>query len=276
MFKNDKGSVALVFALAAVPALGVLGATLDYSRASNARVVLQESVDSAALAALSNPKKPADKDLAIKIFNQRSAVDTTMSSVSPVVIVHSDNRIEVRGTAKVKTIIPVNGKTYMDVNTSSIASRGVQSQAQDISLKIKFDGADAWDLNEIYLYTIKSGSVALDVRQFLFSNATGATNKDVSVSIDPGDVWGFMFTNKKGGRIYYGKDGPNMPNQYSHTNPPFLRSNPIVCDGKTKNMHYWDDSDGQDQDFNDMVYSFVCTSSSGDKSGVSSKVRIEK
>ena len=49
-WRNDKGSVAIVFALAAVPMIGIAGMGLDYMRASQVRASLQAEADAAALA----------------------------------------------------------------------------------------------------------------------------------------------------------------------------------------------------------------------------------
>jgi Flp pilus assembly protein TadG len=49
-WRDDKGSVAIVFALAAVPMIGIAGIGLDYMRASQMRASLQAEADAAALA----------------------------------------------------------------------------------------------------------------------------------------------------------------------------------------------------------------------------------
>lgn len=74
---NESGSISLLFALASIPALGILGASLDYSRASNIRSVLQSGADSAALAAANGADLPWSKrqDLAKEVF--RSHVKTS-------------------------------------------------------------------------------------------------------------------------------------------------------------------------------------------------------
>jgi Flp pilus assembly protein TadG len=52
-FQNSDGNVAPIFALSVLPLMGLAGAALDYSRASNERSALQSLVDSAALTAAS-------------------------------------------------------------------------------------------------------------------------------------------------------------------------------------------------------------------------------
>ena len=48
---DDRGNVAIILALAAIPVLGATGAAVDYSRALQGRGMLQRVADSAALAA---------------------------------------------------------------------------------------------------------------------------------------------------------------------------------------------------------------------------------
>ena len=45
----NKGNVAVIFALAAVPLISFVGAAIDYSRASAARSAMQSAMDSTAL-----------------------------------------------------------------------------------------------------------------------------------------------------------------------------------------------------------------------------------
>src|ERR1700694_2324921 len=45
----DKGNVAVIFAIASLPILGLVGAAVDYTRVSNARASMQSALDSTAL-----------------------------------------------------------------------------------------------------------------------------------------------------------------------------------------------------------------------------------
>lgn len=47
--RDDRGNVAMMFAVAAVPLLGFAGAAIDYTRANNARTAMQAALDSTAL-----------------------------------------------------------------------------------------------------------------------------------------------------------------------------------------------------------------------------------
>lgn len=59
-FKNKKGGVAQVFAIAFVPLFGMVGVAFDYGQATNARARLQNAVDSATLQVATQIKTAAD------------------------------------------------------------------------------------------------------------------------------------------------------------------------------------------------------------------------
>jgi Flp pilus assembly protein TadG len=52
---EQRGSVAIIFALAMVPVLGMAGAAIDYGAASSARAQMAQASDAAALAAAKAP-----------------------------------------------------------------------------------------------------------------------------------------------------------------------------------------------------------------------------
>ena len=50
--KDERGAVALIFGLSILPAMGLVGVTVDYGRASLARVATSSAADAAALEAV--------------------------------------------------------------------------------------------------------------------------------------------------------------------------------------------------------------------------------
>lgn len=267
----ERGSIAAIFAAALVPALAAVGVAMDYSRATQARAVMQEASDAAALAALSEKGKKPDSSLAIKMFNMRVGAEKVLTGTKPVVVVHSDDRVEVRGEGRVKTLVPFNGIPQVDVRTTSIASRA--SGAQTVKLDVQFEGASASDLNDIYVYTMGPTDVVPSSLQHVFSNGCGCLHKSVTIDVKPGETWGFMLRNKRQGLKSYSLKLDDLPDQFSHKAPIHLKADPMVCDGKTKNMHSWDDAFPGYIDFNDMMYSFVCSTTG---SATPSAARIEK
>ncbi len=49
-FKDRRGGVAPMFAIAVVPIFGLVGASVDYSRANSVRTGMQSAIDATALA----------------------------------------------------------------------------------------------------------------------------------------------------------------------------------------------------------------------------------
>src|SRR5262249_11390892 len=47
--RDERGNVAMMFAIAAVPLIGFAGAAIDYTRANSARTAMQAALDSTAL-----------------------------------------------------------------------------------------------------------------------------------------------------------------------------------------------------------------------------------
>ncbi|OJV04463.1 MAG: hypothetical protein BGO20_19875 [Bosea sp. 67-29] len=67
-FRRDRsGNVMMIFGLALVPLMGVVGVAVDYSRASNARQALNAAIDSAALMAARDAQKLTDAQLTARV-----------------------------------------------------------------------------------------------------------------------------------------------------------------------------------------------------------------
>ena len=61
--RHEDGAVALLFALALIPLLGVAGAAMDYSRASSLQTAMQSAADSTALALSREAPKLSNAEL---------------------------------------------------------------------------------------------------------------------------------------------------------------------------------------------------------------------
>ena len=65
--RDQRGNVLMMFGLAIIPLMGVVGVAIDYSRASNARQALNAAIDSAALMAARDAQKLSDAQLRTRI-----------------------------------------------------------------------------------------------------------------------------------------------------------------------------------------------------------------
>lgn len=125
-FRSDlRGNVAALFALAAIPLVGLLGSAVDYSRASSARVDTQAATDAAALAGaqkLSTSASEAEKT-ASKVFAQNAPAALTKTPPN-VTISGNGQVIKVCATGTVQTsIMQVAGFSTLPVTACSEATR---------------------------------------------------------------------------------------------------------------------------------------------------------
>mgnify|MGYP003584081175 CR=1 FL=1 len=81
--ENDRGAVAIVFAVALIPIMGLSGAAIDYTRATQAKSKLQAATDSAALAALTvKASTLSQRELAARTVFEANRPDDVMPSVT--------------------------------------------------------------------------------------------------------------------------------------------------------------------------------------------------
>ncbi len=65
--QDRRGNVLVMTGLAIVPLMGVVGVSVDYSRATNVRQALSSAIDAASLMAARDAQKPTDADLKRRI-----------------------------------------------------------------------------------------------------------------------------------------------------------------------------------------------------------------
>ena len=120
--RSSDGSIAPLFALAAIPLMAALGASLDYSRASQVRESLQTALDSAVLVGAADTN--ADRDtLALNTFNANFAPKNSNITATPSFTTGSNGVYSGSATASVPTTL----LRVMLVNTISVSA---QSTAQ--------------------------------------------------------------------------------------------------------------------------------------------------
>jgi Flp pilus assembly protein TadG len=89
--RNERGNVAMIFAVSLVPLLGFVGAAIDYSRTTSARSSMKVALDSAALMVSkdlgSNPAMSAT-EISAKATSYFNALYTNGTS-SPIIVTAS-------------------------------------------------------------------------------------------------------------------------------------------------------------------------------------------
>lgn len=126
--QNDKGNVAMMFGLAMVPMVGMVGAAVDYSRASSVRTQLQVALDSAALMLSKEAANLSSAQLNTKALQYVTAqLNRPEAEALKVNAAYTANpsSIKVTGSASLKTdFMRLIGMPKMDVSTASTVSWG--------------------------------------------------------------------------------------------------------------------------------------------------------
>ena len=264
---NERGNVAVIFGLAAIPILGVTGVAVDYTRASHFRSILQSAVDASALAGATETSDAAITGTIEAFMNATLPGGLAVNDVTYSLDLQPDT-VAVTATARVPTTIAGIFIDEMPVSASATASHGEPVRLVDLSVT-NFN-SDAWDANSIYWYIIpKDGSLPADADlHLLLSNDPDNPAPEVPDVIQIGveDQIGFALINVTGGVHPYGKNSygqhvNSVHKFYSQESPENLRSagNADCSYGTVE--HSWDDNGGKtdDNDYNDAVYDFSCT-----------------
>jgi hypothetical protein len=124
----ERGNFGIVFALVAVPVVGIAGMALDYSRISSTRESLQASVDAAITAAAVNGGQVAAMQHTVSDFIDANfhgdgvKVTTTVNSSDmrvearymldlPVLAALGKSQVEIIASAEVESVAPLRGGT---------------------------------------------------------------------------------------------------------------------------------------------------------------------
>ena len=175
------GNVAVMFALASVPIICMVGATIDYSRANDVKVKMQSAVDSAAL--LLSKEAPTDTESQLEtnassyffaLFNAQDAQNIT---VTPQYSSSNGTSITVNAAADVPTtLLVLLGIKSVKVGTSSTAKWG----------SVKLRVALVLDNTGSMQQSGKMDALKIAAKNFLSQLQSGATNDgDIYVSIIP-------------------------------------------------------------------------------------------
>lgn len=134
LVRADRGNVAMMFAVALVPLIGIIGTAVDYSRAVAARSAMQAALDTVALMvskdAQANPSMTSAQATAAaqKYFDalyKESGTSNITITATYTQNTGMGSSIEVNGSAKVATdIMRYAGYTDMSVGTSSTTKWG--------------------------------------------------------------------------------------------------------------------------------------------------------
>ncbi|HEY1543387.1 MAG TPA: TadE/TadG family type IV pilus assembly protein [Xanthobacteraceae bacterium] len=156
------GNVAIIFALAIIPVLGLVGSAVDYSRASLVRSRLQAAADSAALFAATGSTATDSA----RVTAGTSAFTSQYGSVTPTVAV-ADGAVSVTANISVPTTLTsLFGFKNVPVSATSVANIGSGTSACVLALQTSGDG--------IFVH----GGSSLKANCGLYANSTSSNGID--------------------------------------------------------------------------------------------------
>src|SRR3954471_13211715 len=224
---DDRGNVAIILALAAIPVLGATGAAVDYSRALQGRGSLQRVADSAALAAakMSNATPAQRRKLATTMVeNQLSTIPNL--AMGPLVTVSepSAGRVKVEVDAAIATsVIKLLGYDQIGIGTTAVAvspSEAEVALALDTTGSMKDDMGTLRDTATKFVQTLYQAAPK-DALRVSVVPYVAAVNPGRSVLLDSGsvDVSGSSSTNANNMRGRY-IGAANVGNCNNTRSPP--------------------------------------------------------
>jgi Flp pilus assembly protein TadG len=123
LWGDRRGNVAVLFGLAAVPIMGVMGVAVDYSRASHYRAILQSAVDTAALAGATATSEKAIKATVVSVMDSTLPGGSSLNATHYSTHIDSDS-VTVSADAEVPTTIGGLFRAEMPVEVSATAHAG--------------------------------------------------------------------------------------------------------------------------------------------------------
>jgi Flp pilus assembly protein TadG len=140
---NEKGNVAILFALSLLPAIGGMGAAIDYSMANAQRTAMQAAIDATALAlAKQMPLTQAQLDARGKDFFSANLGAAPLSNLQ-LTIVPSTSKLNLTATADYSTkMVSIIGVNTMQIGAKTEAKWGIGKV--EVALALDNTGSMSW------------------------------------------------------------------------------------------------------------------------------------
>lgn len=151
ILRDKRGTVAVFFAVAAMPILVVLGGGIDFMQVTRARSLLQQALDTATLAATSNTAA------ANTLLNTNDSSGALFSNISVSWTNNSDGSVTGTATGQVRTtFLQLVHLPSIPITVSSTAAK--TSAQTPSSVIFTLTGAYGWYWKEVDLYTHTVGA----------------------------------------------------------------------------------------------------------------------
>jgi Flp pilus assembly protein TadG len=182
--RDETANFGIVFALASMPIMGLVGAAVDYTSASRVRQQLQEVLDMAAVAAAKSIGRPASEIQATaEAFVQANMPPNLQATPITVEFLNNGGVVRLRPTNPVRVptaMLPIIGITFVDVTASAEATNGYM----DLEIALVLDNTGSMSGTKISVLR-QAVTNFVDSMERL-SNEAGRTNS-IKVGIVPFD-----------------------------------------------------------------------------------------
>ena len=263
-FSNcEAGNVSVIFALASLAMLGVMGLAIDTSNAFNVRSDLQDACDSVALAqsiSIYNGGK-LDNEAAKLLMVDNFSMESNKLSLE---MQDSNGEVTCNASYLKETIFgSILGQDEFNISVVSTAVANTNTGSINLAIDLTNISSDARHWNQLYVYTYQDDFDVntLENRTLLVENKTGVSNdrgdqdyidqqtqEPISVSIPAGHKFGFELSSTNGSGV--------QNRFFSDLSPQNLEI--VNSDCFSNITHSWEDRIDGDRDFNDMEYTVSC------------------
>lgn len=142
--RDQRGNIAVMFAFAIMPMLGLVGAAIDYARASNARTAMQAALDTTALMISKDAAGLTDAQVTTKaqsyfnaLYKNSEVLNVSVSAVYTKPTPSTAGNIAMTGSGRVNTtFMKVAGFPTIDFKTASTATWGNTKSRVAIALDV--------------------------------------------------------------------------------------------------------------------------------------------
>ena len=202
--QDERGATAVIFSLSLLPVMGLMGAAVDYSRATSARSQLQSAVDAAALQLTREAPKLTDAQLTTRgqdIIKSLVKAHAKQFTTDTIVVTRGEKTLKINAKAHVDTaIMKVMGYDKLDIGTSSEAAWG--NKTIELALVLDNTGSMA---SSNKMTELKKASLSL----LSTLNQAAPDNDTIKVSVVPFDSHVRVNPNtyRNAGWVSYGLNG---------------------------------------------------------------------
>ena len=270
-FSNcEAGNISVIFAIASLAILGVIGLAIDTSDAYNVRSDLQDACDTVALAesiSIYNGGE-LDNEAAKLLMVENFSFEPNNLSLE---MQDSNGEVTCNASYLKETIFgSILGQDELNISVVSTAVANRNSESINLAVDLTNVSSDARNWNQLYVYTYQDDFDVntLENRTLLVENKTGVSNdrgdqdyidqqtqRPISLSIPAGHKFGFELssTNSSGVQNRF----------FSDESPQNLEIENSDCFSSI--AYSWEDRIDGDGDYNDMEYTVSCEYQGGER-----------